>query len=158
MAGPLCVWGGMKTNNKGFTLIELLIVVAIIGLLAAMVIPNLLDAIDRSKQRATVADMRIWGLALGSYFSDKGTFPPAGGTPSDFTTVYPALVPYAISTLKTKDNWNHLYEYYTDVIGSYSVRSDGKDGVHGIGVTPSTWQNYDLDILLNDGIFTNAPS
>ena len=41
----------MKRNRKGFTLIELLIVVAIIGIIVAIAIPNLLNAIQRAKQR-----------------------------------------------------------------------------------------------------------
>ena len=56
-------------GQKGFTLIELLIVIAIIGLIAAMLIPNLLDAMQKTKQKRTIADMRITGTAL---FSDPG--------------------------------------------------------------------------------------
>ena len=48
----------MRRKDKGFTLIELLIVVAIIGIIAAIAIPNLLNAIDRGKQKRTMADLR----------------------------------------------------------------------------------------------------
>ena len=46
----------MKRNPKGFTLIELLIVVAIIGIIVAIAIPNLLNAIQRAKQRRSMGD------------------------------------------------------------------------------------------------------
>ena len=51
-------------NKKGFTLIELLIVVAIIGIVAAIAIPNLLTALQKGKQKATMGDMKSVGTAM----------------------------------------------------------------------------------------------
>jgi general secretion pathway protein G len=150
------VFGGwfMKMNQRGFTLIELLIVVAIIGIIVAIAVPNILDAVDRTKQRASVADMRTWGNAIGGYYSDKSILPPPG--PID--TVRDELVPYAVSNLRNRDHWNNQLTYDVDLVAeTYTVRSNGKDGVAGLGVTPTTWQNYDLDIVLQDGVFVNAP-
>jgi type IV pilus assembly protein PilA len=144
----------MKMNQRGFTLIELLIVVAIIGIIVAIAVPNILDAVDRTKQRASVADMRTWGNAIGGYYSDKSILPPPG--PID--TVRDELVPYAVSNLRNRDHWNNQLTYDVDLVAeTYTVRSNGKDGVAGLGVTPTTWQNYDLDIVLQDGVFVNAP-
>ena len=68
-----------KRNNKGFTLIELLIVVAIIGIIVAIAIPNLLNAIQRAKQKRTMADMRSAGTAAEAYAVDFNHYPAAAG-------------------------------------------------------------------------------
>ena len=61
--------------RKGFTLIELLIVVAIIAILAAIAIPNFLEAQVRSKVSRAKADMRSIATALESYFTDANHYP-----------------------------------------------------------------------------------
>ena len=68
----------IRLNKKGFTLIELLIVVAIIGIIAAIAIPNLLNAIQRGKQKRTMADMRAVGTAVEAYAVDNNFYPAAG--------------------------------------------------------------------------------
>ena len=55
-----------RRGQKGFTLIELLIVVAIIGIIAAILIPNLLDALQKAKQKRTVGDIRATWAPPGS--------------------------------------------------------------------------------------------
>jgi prepilin-type N-terminal cleavage/methylation domain-containing protein len=69
-------------NQKGFTLIELLIVVAIIGIIAAIAIPNLLNAIQRGKQKRTMGDLRTCATANESYSLERGVLKdrwPVGG-------------------------------------------------------------------------------
>jgi len=63
---------------KGFTLIELLIVVAIIAILAAIAIPNFLDAQIRSKVSRAKTDMRTISIALESYMVDVNMYPGSG--------------------------------------------------------------------------------
>jgi prepilin-type N-terminal cleavage/methylation domain-containing protein len=62
--------------NRGFTLIELLIVVAIIAILAAIGVPNFLEAQVRSKVSRVKADMRSTATALESYAVDHNAYPP----------------------------------------------------------------------------------
>jgi type IV pilus assembly protein PilA len=62
---------------KGFTLIELMIVVAIIGILAAIAIPNFLKFQARAKQSEAKQNLGAIFTAYTSYFSDNNTFPSA---------------------------------------------------------------------------------
>ncbi len=64
-------------NRHAFTLIELLIVVAIIGILAAIAVPNFLNAQMRAKVSRAVADERNLATALESYRIDNNKYPPA---------------------------------------------------------------------------------
>lgn len=61
--------------SKGFTLIELLIVVAIIAILAAIAVPNFLEAQMRSKVARVRTDMRTVAVALEAYFTDHNGYP-----------------------------------------------------------------------------------
>lgn len=63
-------------RNPAFTLIELLIVVAIIAVLAAIAIPNLLEAQVRSKVARTKTDLRTAATALEAYAVDHNAYPP----------------------------------------------------------------------------------
>ena len=73
----------MRENRniaKGFTLIELLIVVAIIGILAAIAVPNFLNAQIRAKIANTEADHRSLATAIESYRLDNNMYPPTPDT------------------------------------------------------------------------------
>lgn len=65
----------MKFFARGFTLIELLIVVAIIAILAAIAVPNFLEAQTRAKVARTVADIRTMATALETYQIDANKYP-----------------------------------------------------------------------------------
>lgn len=77
--------------RRGFTLIELLIVVAIIAILAAIAVPNFLEAQVRSKVSRVSADQRSVATALESYAVDYNRYPPEGNpnVPGDEVSAMP---------------------------------------------------------------------
>ena len=91
-------------NQYAFTLIELLIVVAIIGILAAIAVPNFLQAQVRAKLSKAVSNMRTVATALEMYYMDKGSYPrwawDGWGNPNNHYTGFRDLttpVAYVIS-------------------------------------------------------------
>lgn len=66
---------GLKKNEKGFTLIELLIVVAIIGILAAIAIPQFAAYRQRAYNSAAQSDLRNFKTAMEAYYVDNQAYP-----------------------------------------------------------------------------------
>jgi prepilin-type N-terminal cleavage/methylation domain-containing protein len=83
---------------RAFTLIELLTVVAIIAILAAIAVPNFLEAQVRSKVARTQADMRTVATALESYAVDAGRYPPHGEILATGIDNYPARAAGLLTT------------------------------------------------------------
>ncbi len=143
----------IRRNQKGFTLIELLIVVAIIGIIAAIAIPNLLNAIDRGKQKRTMADLRSLGTAVETYSIDNNIYPTAASV----SVLAPLVEPIYIRKAPQNDGWNRNFVVSAATTG-YTLGSGGKDGgaltvVAGGGAT----QDFDDAIIFIDGQFVQWP-
>lgn len=95
-----------KPDRTGFTLIELLIVVAIIAILAAIAVPNFLEAQTRSKVSRVKADLRTVATALEAYAVDNNSFPVNDG-------VYNVL-PIQITTPVAFLSSSRLVDPFTD--------------------------------------------
>jgi type II secretion system protein G len=145
----------LNKNSKGFTLIELLIVVAIIGIIAAIAVPSLLSAIQRSKQKRSMADMRSIGTALETYQIDYNKYPQSGE--ANLVT----LQPNYMRTVPTLDGWRNIFKYVTPSSQQdYSLGSGGRDASNptsSFGSGTATTTTFDDDIVFFDGQFTRYP-
>ena len=81
----------MFRHRPGFTLIELLIVVAIIAILAAIAVPNFLEAQTRAKVSRVKADLRTLATGLESYRVDHNRYPEGTDNPAKWDPAYAAL-------------------------------------------------------------------
>ncbi len=139
-------------REKGFTLIELLIVVAIIGIIAAIAIPNLLNAIDRGKQKRSMADMRSIGTAVESYAVDNNFYPRnQSAIPSTL------IAPIYIKTVPATDGWNNTWVFASNATGSqYTITSYAKDAAAS-ALTGGQTQDFNCDIIFANGQFFQWP-
>jgi len=158
----------IRRDKRGFTLIELLIVVAIIGIIVAIAIPNLLNAIQRAKQKRTMADMRSIGTAAEAYAVDTNRYPAAAGWAYPSGCSYPSgtftsavagvLSPTYIRTIPLKDGWNSwfMYNSYNNSL-DYVIASNGKNGSSDGSAVVGPTTDFNSDIIFADGQFIQFP-
>jgi type II secretion system protein G len=163
--------------RRGFTLIELLIVIAVIGLIAAMLIPNLLDALQKAKQKRTMSDMKVIGTAMFSWLTDQASAAAAGAAAStvvDLTQYGTQLPPASLATvlvsqyiqeIPTLDGWKSPFQYYLRTDNPHAsqvmaIRSLGRDKTaEGDQYTITAFDptDYDRDIVWADGFMVRYP-
>lgn len=151
-------------GKRGFTLVELLIVVAIIGIVAALALPNLMMAIQKGKQKATMADMKLVGTAIEAYIIDLSVAPNVSSNISNLNVDW--FVPFYLKKIPFEDGWGNLFAYThgTGASGArYSIGSSGRLGTGTVDWTQTgvydirSLRDFDNDIIFSDGIFTYGP-
>jgi general secretion pathway protein G len=146
----------MKPNPRGFTLIELLIVVAIIGIITAIAVPTLLNALDKGKQKRTMADIRSIGSAMESYEVDQGFYPRNYTSLVTIDNLAPWVEGPYLRSLPRTDGWGYSLLFASDAAGDgYTLRSPGKDGQTQAAFGETT--EFDCDIIFQNGTFTAFP-
>jgi len=121
-------------NRKGFTLIELLVVMVILGMLAALVGPQIFGKVGKGKQSAARTQIEMLGQALDSYRLDVGRYPSTSEGLNALIT-NPGAQGWDGPYLKKgvpNDPWQKPYQYQSPGShGDYDLLSLGGDGAAG---------------------------
>jgi len=155
-----------KNKQKGFTMVELIVLAGMIGLIAAIAVPEVMRALDTVRQKKTMTDLTEWGVALNAYVVDYGFYPyqPAGNE----VPVGPGVFIYDMFQEKrylTKalylDGWNHNFRYtpggtYMLTSQGYTITSWGKGGMSDPSII-SAFKCFQCDIALRNGQFISKP-
>ena len=127
-------------RGKGFTLIEVLIVVAIIGILAAIAVPNLQDAIRRSKYSRAAADTKIATTQTITYVGDTGVYP----------TSINVLRLAGYASVAVNDPWNNPYQLSPSLTSGLSPT--GIDDIYIFSKGPGTSGTYPDPFMTQTGL------
>ena len=128
----------LRNSQRGFTLIEIMVVVVILGILAAIVVPRLLDEPERARRTSAATQIRSLEEALGMFRLDNGYYP------STEQGLQALVTPPTIGRIPTRykdggyirripdDPWGNPYVFLSPgVHGDYDLLSYGADGQSG---------------------------
>jgi type II secretory pathway pseudopilin PulG len=143
------------------TLVILLLYIP--GVLLAIAIPNLLTAMQRSKQKRTMADMRTIASAIEARATDVTSYPP----PMQLADLAKLIEPKYVNKAPLVDGWAHPFQYLAacsddEACDSYLIASPGRNGTFEVDLTtlpqePETTKTFDDDIVFSNGRFLRYP-
>ncbi len=137
-------------NQKGFSLIEILVVLVIIGLLVAIVAPNVLDSADKARIQKSFADFKNFETALSLYKLDNYVY-PSSEQGLQALVEKPVLDPVPRRWKESgyiqdlpNDPWGNPYLYLSPgQNGPVDIFTYGADGVEGGSPDYGNWQDPD---------------
>lgn len=139
----------MESRQRAFTLIELMIVVVILGLLATVIMPRILDRPEQARRMKAKADIQSIQTALALFKTDTGRFPTTAESLNALVTD-PGIRGYSQSGYLDKipfDPWGNPYLYLCPGLHGkdYDLVSLGKDGEEGGSGDDADVENWNLD-------------
>jgi general secretion pathway protein G len=136
----------MRNRQSGFTLIEIMVVVVILAVLGALVVPKILENVDKARVTRAQSDIRAIQAALDLYRLDNFKYPT---TEQGLQALVKQPVDPTITNYRSggylpslpKDPWNNLYQYTSPGADGrdYDIITYGRDGKPG-------GEGYDADI------------
>ena len=106
----------MLKKARGFTLIELLIVVAIVGILSAIVIPNAIVAMQKAKQKETMKQIVHLATGCADYVTSMGYAPDSGNQSGPLqagSAFMTSISPFFLRICPINDQWGNPFRVYT---------------------------------------------
>jgi general secretion pathway protein G len=143
----------MKDKNKGFSLMEILLVVAILGILSAIAIPNYMRVKYKAQVASTIAELNTIVKAIYIYQSNQGSFPDALDELDIRDITDPWGRPYQYLNFKNVTGKGQMRKdrFMVPINSDFDLYSMGRDGKT---VTPLTAEASRDDIIYaNDGGF-----
>jgi prepilin-type N-terminal cleavage/methylation domain-containing protein len=122
----------IRTNKSAFTLVEIMIVVAIIGLLAALAIPGFVKARKQSQGRRIINDARQMDAAIDQWALEKGH-------KDGDTVVTSEAATYLKAAWKDNDLLNNAYTLNTVGTNQIKISDSTKSALDGVGID---WGNF----------------
>jgi len=147
-----------QSSNAGATVAIVVAVVVVVifvtGIIAAIAIPNLLNAINRGRQKRSMADIHIIATAVESYAVDHQSYPADLSSIDEFESY---LVPEYLKELPQNDGWGTPLQIWTSQDGSaYEIVALGRDKQPG-EQSGGPKRDFDADIVFRNGEFHQWP-